>query len=341
MIIVETLLISLLILLGIITSITDTREGRIYNKTLVIFMIMGLILDTVYYGYLASDLFLSFLLNFVVIAFISLTLFYTHTFAGGDCKLSLVMALLYPANNYLMYGRSKATLFFALCIGIFYGYIYLLGSSLFSLIKGKTKLSKNYIAGYLLSFLKSFISASGYICLVNLLFIILAMQGIYINEWIMRIICMALAWFIGRSEILKKWGLVVCVYIVNIGFGLYFKFMPFSLNPENYIMVVVLLFFQMTIRTSLYEEISIADLKKGMILSTMSSMMMQNSRVRGLPPVSTEDLKSRLTEEQVNSIGRWSKSRKIETITILRKIPFAIFIFGGFLSYFIIWGVIK
>lgn len=92
--IVEILLISLLIVLGILASITDTREGRIYNKTLLIFMIMGLILDTVYYGYLARNLFLSFLLNFVVIALISLTLFYTHTFAGGDCKLSLVMALL-------------------------------------------------------------------------------------------------------------------------------------------------------------------------------------------------------------------------------------------------------
>jgi len=128
---------------------------------------------------------------------------------------------------------------------------------------------------------------------------------------------------------------------LNIGIGLFFRFLPFSLNPENYIMVVVLLIFQMTIKTILYEEIKIADLKKGMILSTISSMMMQNSRVRGLPPVSTEDLKSRLTEEQVNSICRWSKSRKIETITIVRKIPFAIFIFSGFLSYFVIWGVIK
>ena len=152
---------------------------------------------------------------------------------------------------------------------------------------------------------------------------------------------MVLAWFIGKSVLLKKWTLVICVYVINIGIGLFLRFLPFSLNPENYILVVVLLIFQMTIKTILYEEINIADLKKGMILSTISSMMMQNSRVRGLPPVSTEDLKSRLTEEQVNSICRWSKSRKIETITIVRKIPFAIFIFSGFLSYFVIWGVIK
>ena len=341
MIILETLLIGSMILLGAITSITDTREGRIYNKTLLIFTLIGLTLDIIYYGVLARDLFISFILNYAIIALISLTLFYTHTFAGGDCKLSLVMALLYPANKYLMYGTNKVTLYFALCIAIFYGYIYLLGSSLTSLIKGKTKLTKTYITGYLLSFLKSFISASGYICLVNLIFIIIALKGLYINEWIIRAICMALAWYIGRSDILKKWIPVIVVYIADFIIGLYLGFMPFSFNPENYIMVVILLFFQMTIRTSLYEEIKISDLKKGMILSALSSMMLQNSRVRGLPPISSEDLKSRLTEEQVNSVGRWAKSRKIETITIVRKIPFAIFIFGGFLSYFIIWSVIK
>ncbi len=97
----------------------------------------------------------------------------------------------------------------------------------------------------------------------------------------------------------------------------------------------------MTIRTSLYQEVKICDLKRGMILSSVSSMLMQNSRVRGLPPISSEDLRSRLTEEQVDSIGRWASSRNIIAVTVVRKIPFAIFIFAGFLSYFIIWGIVK
>lgn len=78
-----------------------------------------------------------------------------------------------------------------------------------------------------------------------------------------------------------------------------------------------------------------------MILSTTSSMLMQNSRVRGLPPISSEDLRSRLTEEQVGSIGRWASSRNISAVMVVRKIPFAIFIFAGFLSYFIIWEIVK
>ncbi|MBT9816112.1 hypothetical protein GPK27_12160, partial [Catenibacterium mitsuokai] len=39
---------------------------------------------------------------------------------------------------------------------------------------------------------------------------------------------MALAWFIGKSVLLKKWILVICVYLLNIGIGLFFRFLPFD-----------------------------------------------------------------------------------------------------------------
>lgn len=152
---------------------------------------------------------------------------------------------------------------------------------------------------------------------------------------------MIVAWIVGKESKLKKWQLVIGIYCIDIVIGLILGFIPFSFNPENYILVILLLFCQMTIRTSLYEEVKICNLKKGMILSGISSMLMQNSRVRGLPPVSSEDLRSRLTEEQVASIGRWASSRNIMTVTVVRKIPFAMFIVAGFLSYFIIWGMVR
>lgn len=140
---------------------------------------------------------------------------------------------------------------------------------------------------------------------------------------------------------LKKWPLVFSVYMVSYLAGALIGFVPFSFDPANYVFVMVLLLCQMTIRINQYEEVGIGNLKRGMILSSFSSLLMQNSRVRGLPPISTEDLKSRLTEEQVESIARWAKSRKVSTVTVIRKIPFAIFIFAGFISYFIIWSVVK
>lgn len=341
MIVIEILSVVALISLGVITSISDVREGRIYNKILLTFMLGAICLDLIYYGYFARDLFLLFIMNFAIISLISLILFYTHSFAGGDCKLLLVMALLYPANYYFVYGKAKVTLFFALCMAILYGYFYLLGFSLYALIRGMTKITREYVKNYIGSFLKSFISATGYIGAFNLLVICIGRYGGYVNEWITRIGCMMLAWFIGKNAFLQKWSMICGIYIFDFIIGRYLKCMIFSFNPENYILVVVLLLCQMTIRTSLYEEVKISDLKKGMILSSFSSMLMQNSRVRGLPPVSSEDLKSRLTEEQVASIGRWASNRKIESLTIVRKIPFAVFIFAGFFSYFIIWSVVK
>lgn len=341
MIIVEIIFIVSLISLGIITSISDVKEGRIYNKILLLYGIVGIVLDAVYYGYFARDLFWLYMLNIGILLVISLILFYTHSFAGGDCKLTLVMSILYPANYYLVYGKTAVTLFFALCLAILYGYIYLLGFSVYAIIKGSASLTREYVKEYLGAFLRSFLSATGYICIVNLIFIVIGMYGICVNEWIVRIVCMILAWIVGKESKLKKWQLVIGIYCIDIVIGLILGFIPFSFNPENYILVILLLFCQMTIRTSLYEKVKICDLKKGMILSSISSMLMQNSRVRGLPPVSSEDLRSRLTEEQVASIGRWASSRNIMTVTVVRKIPFAMFIFAGFLSYFIIWGMVR
>ena len=79
-----------------------------------------------------------------------------------------------------------------------------------------------------------------------------------------------------------------------------------------------------------YEEIPTEAVKKGMVLSYMVIMLFTRSRVKGLPEETSEDMKSRITEEQAEAIRRWKDSKYgKETIIIVRKIPFAIFIFLG------------
>lgn len=96
------------------------------------------------------------------------------------------------------------------------------------------------------------------------------------------------------------------------------------------------------IATQSYQVIQTALVRPGMILSTASSMQFIASRVKGLPGISTEDLRSRLTEEQAESIKRWEHSAKGQPqITIVRKIPFAIFISLGFVLYYLLWRVIE
>lgn len=59
--------------------------------------------------------------------------------------------------------------------------------------------------------------------------------------------------------------------------------------------------------------------------------------MKGLPKQGGEDMRYRITEDEMNAIKRWESSKYGEdTIIIVRKIPFAIFIVAGILLLFII-----
>ena len=109
---------------------------------------------------------------------------------------------------------------------------------------------------------------------------------------------------------------------------------------QGYAAVIILC--QMTITASLYKQIPTETVQKGMILSTSSTVQMQPSRVRGLPGVSREDLRDRLTDEQASSVRRWGKTEKgSPVVTIMRKVPFAIFLVLGYAMYFLMWSILK
>ncbi len=340
MFILEVISLAAILCLCLICTKSDLTTGLIHNKTLLWFAIAGVGLNLGYYGYFAKDLFWEYILNLIIISFVSLYLFYSHSFAGGDCKFTIVLAILYPARFYLVYGSSNATLLFALGFAIFFGYCYLLVDSLQAIITGKVKVTSQYILNSLAVFLKSYITATLYVSLISLSLFLLERYGIPVNIWISRIICMAVAWCVGRFPILKKkvpFGIVICTVVI---LSIVLKTMPFSIDPENYTLVLILLFCQMAIKTIIYETVSVTQLKKGMILSTMSSILMQRSITKGLPGVSTEDLRSRLTNTEIDSIRIWAKATHTESLTIVKKIPFAIFISIGFAAYFILWGIL-
>jgi preflagellin peptidase FlaK len=336
----EIIICIVMLILGVWTTKSDISEGMIYNKVLIIFSIMGIILDAIYYSCFVRDLLFEYMLNLGIVTIVSIFLFYTHSFAGGDCKLAIVYALLYPARFYMTYRDSNLTLIFALGIAILYGYIYLLVVAIWSLIRKKNILTAQYIKNYILEFIKSFVIATIYICVITLCVEFAEIKGIFINEWIIRMCCMFVAWLVGKYAIFRKWYTIGCAIVVDIVLSLMFRTIPFSVNLENYLLVVILLLCQMTIKTNLYEDVKLTELKKGMILSTFSSIMMQGSRVRGLPTISSEDLRDRLTQEQVDSIQRWGNGRNIEMVSVVKKIPFAIFLYMGYFSYMLLWRVL-
>lgn len=340
MVILEVICLCLIAVLCFLCTRSDLQYGIIYNKVLAVFLVFAIILDAIYYGFFAQDLLYDFIINVIVVVVISLYLFYSHSFAGGDCKMMIVIALLFPGRLYWNFGHSNTTLVFAIAFAILAGYCYLLISSIWAIASKKVAITLDYVKSYLINFLKSYITAMIYISLFNRLISLVYSQGFDINIWITRGMCLLIAWCIGRYSFFKKWFFIVPATCIGVIILLITKTSPVSLKLENYILVLVLLICQMTIKTTIYEKVEVSQLKKGMILTTFSSVLMQTSITKGLPGVSTEDLKSRLTDEEVESIKIWAKATHTDSLTIVKKIPFAIFISIGILCYCSIWGLV-
>ena len=252
------------------------------------------------------------------------------------------MGLLYPAGMYLAYGNTEVTLFITILIAIFCGYLYLLVLSVWKIISGETKIGLQDIRSYLLGYLQSYLTAFIYVTFVNLIFATVDRYIIEVVPWIVWIVCISVAWVSGRVKMLRNSIIMGAITVIDIALSIYLKVLPFSLNARTYIFTAVLVLCQMAIRTNVYETISTFGVKKGMILSTFSSMLMQNSRVKGLPGVSSEDLRNRLTEDEAESIRRWGKTPKGQKeIAIVKKIPFAVFIAMGYFTYLVVWRVIT
>jgi hypothetical protein len=106
----------------------------------------------------------------------------------------------------------------------------------------------------------------------------------------------------------------------------------------NFVSVVLLMLLKRFIEGFNYKMIAISNLRAGMILSYAAVVPFELSRVQGLPHTTTEDLRSKITQDECDSIKRWAGTNKgSDTIQIVKKIPFAIFILAGF----ILFGILR
>ena len=91
-----------------------------------------------------------------------------------------------------------------------------------------------------------------------------------------------------------------------------------------------------------YEWVKTSEVKSGMILSYFAVQQFLCSRVKGLPESTDETTKSRITQEQAESIHRWEKSKYgKEYIMVVRYIPFAVFVLAGLITYLVGAWVLK
>ena len=278
--------------IGILSTVTDFKEKKIYNKTIICGVSISLLLYIVLWNQIDMELIKSYVINLLIIIF-SVAFIYV-----------VIETIFLWSKDSEKFKKIKITRFDTASV--------------------KEWLEK-YFMGY---FITLFVN--------NVIFT--AFPAFQEQNGALILICnMLLLIFVYRVIQSKKQTIIAIAISVALNV-IYYAIMGFTFYPINIkmlVIVVAIMLFRNVSEKYNYECIKITDLKPRMILSYGSVLKFYSSRIKGLPKQTTESTDSRLTEDEVNSIKRWSKSAKgVDSIVIVRHMPFAPFMLIGEIIFF-------
>lgn len=342
MIFLEAYQIAILIALFVDAALSDLRKGIVSNKSILFALAAGTASAIPYYAFFAIDCLTVYIINLVIGIGVGLLLYAMGIWGAGDSKLLSVTVMVLPARLYCINNRSLASCFLLISLIFIIAFIYVIIDTFVLGIKQKDlfKLPKRQFnwKGYLKGFLFFFLM----LALFNGVLFAVLPDTLLIDGTLLAAIHFVVILIGLWLEEKANWYIVLAMGAAYAAM-LICRIVRFDLSGVNwaiYVVVIFLLLFRAFAEKYNYKAIPVAGLRPGMILSMGSVLLFAKSRVKGLPTVSTEDLKSRLSVEEVNSIVRWSKTANgQEEIVIVRKIPFALFIGLGTLL-FVIWEVL-
>lgn len=327
------------VILGVVSTITDFKNKKIYNKNIIYALMASLFIYIVLWKQITVQYITNYCINIIISVIISFSFYYFKIWSAGDAKLFLAIIIIIPYN---IYNVEKTNLFPALYLLIIIfsiGFFYVVLETLVLWVKDKKRIQIfklkiknikqiiiNYFMGY---FVILFINN------ITLKFV----PDFRINNGGLMLICnMLILFFLYRIIKGKRKALIIMslFLIANLTYYFIFGLRIYAINLKMFVFVLSIMLFRSFAEKYNYEEIRIENLKPRMILSFESVLKFYSSRVKGLPHSTDETTDSRLTTNEVNSIKRWSKTRKgQDTIIIVRHMPFAPFILIGEIIFFI------
>ncbi|WP_165444084.1 prepilin peptidase [Lachnoclostridium sp. Marseille-P6806] len=330
------------IIVCLYASYTDIRYGLIKNAIIFPFAVIGIFIDTFYYIKIFPTGVRAFLLNVITMLIFSFILYMTHIWAAGDSKLLILISILIPIRitvieNGYYYGFMIVVYAFA------FAFFYLIGDTIRGLIKIKGHVSGEKIWNQFKQYIKRLVINSIYILTLSKLERYIFMKQGFMNMYIQIIINICVLLLIVRIPLFQKIYILGPVSIASFGFS-YFTGL-WMLGKDRaiyYCIVAIFLLLEILMGEFNYEMIPTDSVKKGMILSRFTTITFTVSRIKGLPAVSTEDLRSRLTEEEAKAVLKWGKSKMgAERVQVVRKVPFAIFITLGTAMFMIVSYIFR
>lgn len=333
----EYLMYILLAVLCIYATYTDLVCGLIKNKMLICFGGIGVVLDLFCYGILEPEWRNTFILNIGLMITVSVILYLTHIWAAGDSKLLITIATLVPAKLTVLEDRNYYSVLIV-AYAFVVSFAYLIGDTLFLLIYQKRNISMDAVKKHFLAGVQMFFVNSIYLfLLLHLEDMILERFAFSLGQWKPIInICILILW----SSFNKVYNhlLVAFAFGISVLICVFSKTIHFQLQQGlYYLAIIAFILFRIVINEFNYEFVKTQEVQRGMILSAVSSLCIAASGIKDSPAVSTEDMRSRLTQKQVEAIRAWGGSCKgKEYVQIVRKIPFAIFLSLGVLGYIVV-----
>lgn len=331
----------LILLLSIYCSYTDFKSGIIKNKVLLSISLIGLINIAIYIwnNRIYTNLYV---INLIVVCIVSILLYAIHIWAAGDSKLFIVIGLIlcpkfcaYDAGI-LWTGVIIPIIAFAM------GFIVAFFESIIIFISKKEQLNIPLIKKESKRFIKNYFINIVYITLIYKLENILLKDKFEKYLLVLIVLNCAFILFISTKQILRKLFPVLIVLITSIVISLVSGNWFVAGRLKTYCFLIAFMFIRIVINSYNYKFIHVDELKKGMILSSFTTVFFVKSRVKNLPGISTEDLRSRLTDEEVEAVKRWSQTKQGSVnIQIVKKVPFAIYITLGIIAQFVIWGSME
>lgn len=339
MIVIEIFQFLLIFITGIIACYTDIKKGIIHNKLILISGIIGIAFDLIYYIVFAKSLFDEFLKNATFLIIISVLMYAFHIWAGGDCKLLILLLLIYPARYYWYYNNSRFTFWLFMALTFSVGFVYIIFDSVCNFIKERNSQKTFFtkLKYVMVNYVKNII----YLIALRHIYSIFIGDKIQISNAVYFVICVAFIFGINQIKLFKSWIVVVAVFLFDIIMSVITKYIPVSVDWLNYVLLFGIMIARVFAESYNYEKIKTDDIKAGMVISRTDSMLFSQSRVKGLPGISDETLRSRITQEEADSIKRWKNSKfGLSELTVVRKIPFAVFIVLGLVLYLIVGGIL-
>lgn len=325
----EAIMLSVMMVFCVHATITDLKSGLVKNKLLLLGSSIALLLDIIYYSVFAQDFFLAFIINFVVMTLLSILFYASHIWAAGDSKLLIFVISLIPARIYYSGENVAATVL--IMIAIFsLAFLYYIAESIVIGIKEKSLFSFTRLKFDALQMLVQYIKCTCIVTISNFIFAIFFFDFYIANTELFMIVNMLVVFATCNVKILDKWYIVLALAIATIGIAILQNRQFESVNWIIYLIVLVVVVLRMFAEKYNYKTIPTADVKQGMVLSYGTVILFLPSKIKGLPTKTTEDIRSRISQEEADNIIRWENSKYGQKeITIVRKIPFAIFISVG------------